>query len=64
MLWIGVVFVFAVASQTHPDAFNFHVDLEKYFSHPLHRVVTGTETVYDDGEIMTVRLPEPKSGDS
>jgi hypothetical protein len=34
--------LFAIVTQAPPRAFNFHDDLEKYFSHPVRMLATGT----------------------
>ncbi len=39
---ISAVFVFTAITQVPPKAFNIHDDLEKYLSHPLRMLATGT----------------------
>jgi hypothetical protein len=39
---IGAVMLFTTATQLPPRMFNFHDDFEKYFSHPVRMLATGT----------------------
>jgi len=39
---ILIVFIFVASTISSPQAFNFHDDLEKYLSHPIRMLATGT----------------------
>jgi hypothetical protein len=39
---IGTVMLFTISTQLPPRMFNFHDDFEKYFSHPVRMLATGT----------------------
>jgi hypothetical protein len=39
---IGAVALFVIGTQLPPSVFNFHDDFEKYFSHPVRMLSTGT----------------------
>ena len=41
-LLIGIVFFFSTFTLSSPEAFNFHDDLEKYISHPIRMLSTGS----------------------
>lgn len=41
-LVIALIMGFTMETQLPPQAFNFHDDLEKYFSYPVHMLQTGT----------------------
>lgn len=42
MVLVATVFVFCAHTLSSPKAFNFHDDMEKYFSHPIRMVATGS----------------------
>ena len=41
-LLIGIVFFFSAYTLSSPEVFNFHDDLEKYISHPIRMLSTGS----------------------